>query len=173
MPRPIIATLLIFVVLCWATDVRARRIPNVASGAALLVGAGLNWLYFGLAGLGASLLGLLAAAGVLLGPFALGGIGAGDVKMMGAVGALLGPRLALLGLLVGMAIGGVIMAAHLARCGRLREKLTATRLMVSTAAGTRSAVPLRISADEPNAVTLPYSVPLGLGAIAALLATAG
>jgi len=58
---------------------------------------------------------------------------------------------------------------HLARQGRLREKLLATAVMIGGAAAEGSLEPLTLSADAPGAVSLPYSVPLGLGTLAALM----
>ena len=168
MPFPIIATLILFLAVCAAIDLRVRRIPDFVSGPAILAGIALNGLYFGADGVGASLAGLVAATAVLVAPFALGGIGGGDVKMMGAVGALLGPRLALCGLVVGMLLGGLLMVAHLARRGRLREKVAHTRAMLAAAAVTGSLSPLRVSAADAGAIALPYSVPLGLGTLAVL-----
>ena len=110
---------------------------------------------------------------LLLPPFALGGIGGGDVKMMAAVGALCGPRFALTSLMAGLGIGGVVMLWHLARIGRLRRTLVRLRAMLAGALSTRSLQPLRVSATEPGAVSLPYSIPLALGTLIALLAQRG
>ena len=169
MPFLIVATLVVFVALCVVTDVWMRRIPNAISGPAMVLGITLNTAYMGSAGLLQSLSGLGIVIGVLLWPFAMGGIGGGDVKMMGAMGALLGPRLALMGLAAGMILGGAAMVWHLTRQGRLREKVRATALMFQAAAMTRSLDPLRVSAADQGAVALPYSVPLGLGTLAALI----
>ena len=169
MPTLIITFAVIFIVACCVVDARTRRIPNVLSFGAMLAGFGLNALYFGVSGLGISLGGLLAAAAILLPSFAVGGIGAGDVKMMGAIGALLGPQLALAGLGLGMIFGGLIMLAHLARRGRLKEKLGSTWAMVAAASLARSVEPLRGPAADPDAIALPYSVPLGLGTVAVLI----
>jgi prepilin peptidase CpaA len=169
MPTLIAATAVIFIVACCVVDARTRRIPNVLSAGAMVAGLGLNAMYFGLGGLAVSLGGLLAAGAILLPTFAVGGIGAGDVKMMGAIGALLGPQLALAGLGLGMIFGGVIMLVHLARRGRLQEKLGSTWAMVASAALARSVEPLRAPAADPNAIALPYSVPLGLGTVAVLV----
>src|SRR3989442_10904944 len=125
MPFPIVTTVVAFIVLSICVDARSRRIPNPLSASAILLGLGLNSFYYGAWGLLGSLGGLAAAVAALLGPFALGGIGGGDVKMMGAVGALVGARLALTSLALGMLLGGVIMIAHLASKGLLREKLAA------------------------------------------------
>jgi len=172
LPRLIVLTVVAFVGICVAVDMRTRRIPNVVSGPALLAGVLVNAFYFGLPGLWGSVLGATLTMAALLWPFAMGGIGAGDVKMMGAVGAFLGARLALAGMLTGMLLGGLIMAAHLLRIGRLGEKLAATGRMFMVAAATRSVTPLRVSASEPDAVSLPYSLPLALGIVTVLAAQA-
>jgi len=166
MPFPIIATLILFVAVCAGVDLRVRRIPNFISGPAIVAGVALNGLYFGADGVRTSLMGLFAATAVLLAPFALGGLGGGDVKMMAAVGAFLGPRLALWSMALGMMLGGFVMLCHLARAGRLREKLERTGAMLAAALATGSVSPLRASANDPGAIALPYSVPLGLGTLA-------
>jgi prepilin peptidase CpaA len=160
---------LAFILLCMIWDIRSRRIPNWLSGGMMLGGVAINFVSFGPAGVYASLTGLLVLLAVLLPPFALGGIGGGDVKMMAALGALLGPLRALTALIIGSILGGVVMVAHLARRGRLREKLAATRHLCSAAVSARSIAPLKLSSDGPDVVLLPYSVPLGVGAIAVML----
>jgi prepilin peptidase CpaA len=158
-----------YVLLCMIFDVRTRRIPNPLSTAGMVMGGALNLAYFGFSGLCASLAGLMVAVGVLLLPFAAGGIGGGDVKMMGALGTFLGPLPALAALVTGTILGGVIMLVHLARLGRLREKLAATRTAFVAAVSAGSLAPLKLSADGAAAVSLPYSVPLGLGAIVVIV----
>lgn len=169
MPFLIDMTLLVFVCACCAVDLRTRRIPNALSGSAALVGLALNTFHYGAPGLLWSIAGLALMVSVLLAPFALGGLGGGDVKMMAAVGAFLGPRLAFLGLTAGMILGGFIMALHLMRLGRLGEKLAALGTMVRSLLVTRSLTGLRVSAQAPGAISLPYSLPLGLGTLAAVL----
>lgn len=169
MPSIIDMTLLAFVCACCAFDVRTRRIPNALSGTAALVGVALNAFYGGMPALLWSIGGIGLMIAILLAPFALGGIGGGDVKMMAAVGAFLGPRLAVLGLTAGMILGGIVMALHLARLGRLFEKLASLGGMVRSVAITQSVAGLRVSPQDRGAVSLPYSVPLGLGTLAAVL----
>jgi prepilin peptidase CpaA len=172
-PIPIAVVTLAFVALCMAVDARTRRVPNLISVSMMLAGVALNTLYFGAAGLMASLGGLTLIGALLLAPFALGGVGGGDVKMMAAVGALLGPHHAVLALLAGMALGGVAMVLHLLRRGRLREKLGAAASMTAAALAQRSSVPLRLSTADADAIALPYSVPLGLGTVLVLAASGG
>jgi prepilin peptidase CpaA len=168
MPLPILVTVLAFITLCIILDIRTRRIPNQLSGPAMLAGVLLNGLYFGGPGVLTSLTGFAVTLLALLWAFALGGIGGGDVKMMAAVGALVGPRLALSSLALGVLLGGAIMIVHLARKGRLHEKLASIRTMITASVLTRSASPLKVSAADPGAISLPYSVPLGLGTIGML-----
>lgn len=168
MPSLTIVMLIAFLTACVVSDLRTRRIPNLLSGATMLAGVALNTAYFGTSGLAGSLAGLVMAVILLLFPFALGGIGGGDVKMMGAVGTLLGPRITLAGLCFGLILGGATIAIHLSQKGRLREKLAAVGTMVTAAALTRSFLPLKVSASDQDAVSLPYSLPLALGVIAAL-----
>ena len=168
MSNAMLGSLAVFLGLCVAFDLRTRRIPNVVSGLALFMGIVLNAAQFGTSGLFASLAGAVLGAGFLILPFAAGGVGGGDVKMMGAVGAFVGPRIAVMGLVVGMVIGGVIMSVHLARLGRLRETLARLSAMLGTAAGTGSVRPLMVRPDDDHAIALPYSVPLAMGTVIAL-----
>jgi prepilin peptidase CpaA len=172
-PTTIAVATLVFAGLCVANDLRDRRIPNRLSGLGVVAGVALNTACFGTAGLVASLVGLVAIVVLLLAPFALGGLGGGDVKMMGAIGAFLGLAVAAKALLFGAVLGGVLMALHLVRLGRLRATVANVGTMAAASVATRSIDPLRVSADQPGAVTLPYSVPLALGTVAALLFTGG
>src|SRR6059036_1984361 len=122
-PSLIAATVVVFVAVCVVTDLRTRRIPNAISGPAMLIGIALNTAHMGTAGLLDSLSGLGVTIGVLLWPFAMGGIG-----------------------------GGAAMVWHLARQGRLREKVMATATMFQAAALTRSLGSLRVSAADQGAV---------------------
>jgi prepilin peptidase CpaA len=169
MPAAIVGIVVAVVVVAIATDLGSGRIPNVVTLPAALAGLGLNARYGGAPGLAASAAGLIVVAGLLLPAFALGGVGGGDVKMMAAMGALLGPARGLAALGVGLVAGGVVMAVHLARHGRLEETLGSLGGMIGSALWTSSLAPLRARAAAPDAVRLPYSVPLGLGALAVVL----
>lgn len=151
-----------------AVDLRCRRVPNLMTGSAMLVGTSLSALLAGPGGLASALGGGLLALMILTPPFALGGVGGGDVKMMGAVGTFVGPKLVLYSLCVGLILGGVLAAVTLFRHGRLRQTLSNVIVRISGAVATRSLDPLRVATDDPEAVTMPYSVPLALGTIAAV-----
>jgi prepilin peptidase CpaA len=118
-----------------------------------------------------SVAGFALATVILIGPFALGGIGGGDVMMMAAVGSLLGPRLVLASLGIGFALGGLFMIVHLARRAQLAATLSRIGRMFSNAVLAGSFEPLKVSAASPNAIALPYSLPLGLGTVGVVLRT--
>jgi prepilin peptidase CpaA len=157
-----------FLTFCVMSDLATRRIPNALTLSGMGAGLLLGGISAGPAGLAASAGGMLLAIALLIMPFALGGIGGGDVKMMAAVGSLTGPRALLACLLVGMILGGLVAVGVLWRRGRLTEKLHAVGAMMRSALLMRSLVPLRAPAQSENTVTLPYSVPLGLGTALAL-----
>jgi prepilin peptidase CpaA len=166
MPSSTIAiTTLAFIGVCVVSDLRTLRIPNLLTGPAIVIGLALNAWLLGWEGARLSLTGFGLAVLLLFVPFALGGIGGGDVKMMGAVGSLLGPHLVTQGLILGVVLGGLFAVVQLARLARLREKLAATWSMFGNAILTRSLEPLKAPASRPDAVALPYSLPLGLGTV--------
>ncbi len=161
--------LLAFVCACCACDLRTRRIPNALSGVGALLGVALNAAHGGLPAAVSSVAGMALMTAVLLAPFAVGGVGGGDVKMMAAVGAFLGPRLAMFGLTAGLILGGIVMALHLIRVGRLLEKLRSLGSMIGSVVTTQTLAGLHVSARDPGAISLPYSIPLGLGTLATLV----
>lgn len=74
-----------------AVDVATRRIPNRITVPAAVLILGLQAWFYGLSGLGDSLLGLAGALVFFLIPYALRMLGGGDVKLMAVAGAGLGP----------------------------------------------------------------------------------
>ncbi len=84
MPGPIVSTALVFVALCWVADLRARRIPNLLTGSAMVAGLVLNGVLFGASGLLVSLGGLAVLAGVL-------GMSDGEIGRLHDDGIVAGP----------------------------------------------------------------------------------
>lgn len=130
-----------FLCLSVAWDVLERRIPNE-----LLLVYALFALCLAARSwptLGSALGGAVLGLGLLFVPFALGFVGAGDAKFFAVVGAFLGPTRTLHALVLGMAAGGVF-ALPLVYCRSL-----------GLVAGKKA--------------TVPYALPLALGAVAALV----
>jgi len=122
-------------------DVVERRIPN-----RLLVVYALFAFFLAARSwdaLGAAAVGAGLGLGLLFVPFALGFVGAGDAKFFAVVGAFLGPTRTVHALVLGMAAGGFF----------------ALPLLYCRSAGL---------VTGPKA-TVPYALPLSLGALAALL----
>ena len=153
--------LFVFLAACVYTDLRSMKVYNAAVISAVILGAGLNYFYGGITGLGHSLLGLVAGFVLLVLFYALGGVGAGDVKFMAAAGCLKGAGFVLMGGLYGAVIGGIaaiaVMAFEHRLFAALKKILTALLLLITFRA------PGALDIDTGPARYLPYTVFLSLG----------
>lgn len=151
-------------------DLRERRVPNVLTVGGLILGLLLGALE-GWSGLGAATAG--AGIALLVGmPFFLaGGLGGGDVKLLVAVGALLGPSELPAALVAITLIGGAMAAVAVIRQGAIRQTLlNLSRILGGLSRETFSrwkgrAVGAPLTVDAADAVTVPYAVAIGLGAV--------
>ena len=139
------------------TDWRWRRIPNVVTFPAMIVGVGLGILegFPGepfRAGLLDHLAGLGLAYLVSYPLYAMGGIKAGDGKLLMAVGALRGSVFFLYSAFYGAMIGGVLALGFIV-----------ARRLAPPVAGE-----LRLTLRRILHTWIPYGVALGLGALLAL-----
>ncbi|MGQ9503515.1 MAG: A24 family peptidase [Thermogutta sp.] len=157
------------------TDLRQRRIPNVITVPAAVMGLvfhaflpfGEGWLF--------ALTGFAAGAALLLLPYLLGGGGMGDIKLLAALGSWLGPAWILVAFAAGIVVGAVLTLICLIS-GRSFEELVGIKadLIVpkkkSSEPRAMKALPLR------NKKALPFAVPLAMGTwilLAALLLRIG
>ena len=92
-----------------ATDISARRVPNVLTGGAIVCGLLAHTVLPGGHGLSAALLGFAAGLAVFFPFFALGGMGGGDVKLMAALGTWIGWQPVLWTAIYGAVAGGVLL----------------------------------------------------------------
>lgn len=104
-------------------DLRVRKIPNLITIPAILMGFLIMSYRFGLSGTINSLEGFAVGIFVLLPLFAIGAMGAGDVKLMAAVGALNGWHFVIFAFLYTAIAGGVIAIVMLFLKGQLRNVL--------------------------------------------------
>ena len=146
-------------------DVRSRKIPNALTLPPVAVG-----LLLAGSGGGYDLAAAATAAALLGGLFALfaavGGVGWGDAKLMAAVGALLGWPLGswsivLYALLYTALAGGLVALVVALRKRRLGAALKG----VATMARRR-----RVDESHSSGVTIPYALPIAVGALWAIAA---
>jgi prepilin peptidase CpaA len=170
--------LLLLVTLAVRSDLVSRRIPNrltigcFAAGMALRVPLGLSALGWGVT---AALLAFVFGFVFYL----IGGLGGGDVKLMAGLATFLEPDGLLVGLLAMAGVGGIMAIVTSWRAGRLRSVLTNVRLFVLTAGrdsfkGWKGESPMAtLATANANAVTNPYAVAIGVGALAGWIAPLG
>ena len=151
-----------------AFDVRARRVPNRLNLALLLVGLGARAVVGGPSGLADGALGAVLGLGLLLLPFSARWIGGGDVKLVAAMGAWLGPAGVLWATLLGLAGGGLVSLALLARAGGSVRAEVATNLRYSLLALDVPRAPRRRAG-----LLVPLALPLALAGLAVLWTIGG
>lgn len=145
-------------------DVRTRRIPNALTLTGLLVGLLLR-APFGLPAVADGVVGAGFGFLVAVPMFALGAFGGGDTKFLIAMGAFLGGTRLLGALLTIALIGGTLAVLDAFRRGAL------VRLLRDSAALTLNLVTFgrvgsRPTIESPGVATIPYGVPMAIGAVA-------
>lgn len=103
----IIVTLIVITIAAFL-DLKYRRIPNLLTAPALVLGLILNFYYSGFTGLGKAFIAVFVMVVVLIIPFILRGLGAGDIKLLAAVAALNGLEFSVNVLLYTAVTGGII-----------------------------------------------------------------
>jgi prepilin peptidase CpaA len=159
------ADVIIVVFVCTAAwwDATADRIPNAVTvtglAAALILRAplGVDQLLQGLGGLG-------LAFGISIVLYALRAIGGGDVKLLAGVGAFLGSAeiLGALGLIAVLGAGYALVTVSLR--GLLPLLVFTTLDLIKSWLTLGRAGPIR-KLESPNALTIPYGVPIALGTL--------
>jgi len=154
-----IILLLVYLIIAVCIDMRERRIPNKLIGIGLLSGIILivlqmNNIYL-YDRVGAFFLGIA----ILFIPFAMGGIGAGDVKLLGLVGLFVGIKtlinISLISFLIGGAFALIVLA--LARLKQFKNIHTVGVSFIN------SILTKRLLLGEEGKLTLPFSIPIGIG----------
>ncbi|WP_096156533.1 A24 family peptidase [Bacillus sp. FJAT-45066] len=150
--------LLIALTISLYTDVKNRKILNIVTFPAMLLGLVLNTITNGLDGFTFSILGILTGFALLVIPYALGGMAAGDVKLLMAVGALQGAIFTFYSFLYIALLGGLIAFFLLMRKKELGSTLK--RIFFFAKLGTLDGV----SKDEFHKA-FPYGVAIFLGTV--------
>ncbi|GAB4137795.1 A24 family peptidase [Thermopirellula anaerolimosa] len=134
------------------TDWKMRRIPNVITVPAAILGVAYHALFPSGLGIVFGLSGLAVGFLLLLLPYILGGGGMGDVKLLAALGSWLGPYWILVAL-----ASGTVVAAVLALVMLVLGKSVAWRPKPVVA------LPSRKSRVPQTKKALPFAIPLALG----------
>jgi prepilin peptidase CpaA len=121
-------------------------------------------------GLGSAIAGGLVGGGAFLIFFLLHVMGAGDVKLVAAVGCFVGPGSAIEIVLAAAIAGGIFAIIYALWLGRLRTVLVNVRdlIMFHAAVGAEEHPTLNLS--NPQAIRLPYGVPIAAGVLYSVLA---
>ena len=163
-PKVIIA--LLFIPLAIAIiymDVRYRRIPNKLVCATLFAGISLNLVFRGWHGLASSLEGMVVAFAMMFVLHAIGTMGAGDVKLFAAVGSIVGISSVPQTLMIVALMGGVLAVAKMIYARRVgRTMLGVVHFFYGLLPG--QTVP-RFEVPPDGSNTLPYAIPICLGAL--------
>jgi len=160
---PVIA----LVALATRADVQARRIPNVLTGPALLLGVLVHLGLGGAAGAGNALLGAVVAGAILLPGWLMGFMGAGDVKLMAAVGAWLGHPDGFVAAVAALIAGGLLAVVVAARRGVLKQALRNSMALGLALLTRKGSDPT--SRPTTAGVRFPFAPAVLAGAIFALL----
>jgi prepilin peptidase CpaA len=118
------------------TDLRYRKIPNVALVVTATYGLIVSFLGIGQVGISDALLGFLVGLLVFSFPYYKAWLGAGDVKLMAVLGIYLGPSLTMTAAVYSMLAGGVLALIYSLQqaqfkklLGNLREFKTGNQQM--------------------------------------------
>ena len=150
------------------TDVRERRIPNVLSGAAILVGLLLHTCLDGWHGLVSSSAAGTAACALFFIFYLAGGMGAGDVKLMAAIGCVNGLASLQTVLLATIFSGGMIALALAVRRGKVLRTLRNVG-SIAIHHGQRGLQPhTALNVSNRNLLRIPYAIPIACGCMAAV-----
>ena len=152
-------------------DWRYRRIPNWLNLSGLILGLGLNLLYFQIHGAAQASEGLLLAMAVYFPLYLLRGMGAGDVKLMAAIGSIVGPGHWFEIFLATALAGGSIGLLAALRKGRLRRTFWNVWYLLRELRGLRLPYKSNPELDIRNkqALRLPHGVLIAVGCLVVLV----
>lgn len=172
MERPAMIAALALALAAAVTDLRTRRIPNglVLTGAAC--GLALGAWSSGGSGLVESFLGGVAGFLVFFPFYLLGGMGAGDVKLMGALGTCLGPLTILQVALMAAFAGAVVALVVAARQGLLLRTFRNTGRLLTFWVSRGPRVTEELSLENPEALKIPYALPIAAGSFLIIIQAA-
>jgi len=166
MPVALTILVVLLCVLIAASDLYARRVPNVWLLSALLLGGGwmcVRWVQGEAGPPWSALLGLFMGLVVLVPMHVFGWMGAGDVKFFATLGFLLGAKALMPIWIIGSVLAGMHAMAILMSRYWLRHAMPgwhATETWIAT-----SSLGRRIASARNGRQGLPYAAYLAVGAV--------
>ena len=143
-------------------DVRTRRIPNTLVVVMTLMGLLYSAITVGpLLGTLRGIEGFFAGMAFWIVFYAMGWLGAGDVKLVAAAGTWLGPREIVEGSLIAALLGAILALLWMLRTRGVKRAVETLGV-----AATLPSV-LTPSSNSERIRSLPYSVPIAVGALCA------
>jgi prepilin peptidase CpaA len=147
---------------CWF-DVRTRRIPNLLTLPAAVLGLAAAAAAHGGTGAVSSAAGVAVGLMLFFPLFALKGLGAGDVKLMGALGAWLGAT-TVLGVAFYTSLAGGVLAVALIVKHRYGRQAVRNLWLLLTHWRVSGLRPLdALTLEKAQGPKLPYALPIAVG----------
>jgi prepilin peptidase CpaA len=148
-------------------DYAQRRVPNWLNLALIIVGFGVQGMFFAGDGLLTGFLGMLTGFGLLIIPWLMHAMGAGDVKLMAAIGVWLGPALTFQSFLLGVVLGGVAGVIMIVVGGRVHLAAANMQIIFAKCMSSKTLFSEFGSVQSFGTTTqkLPYGVPLTAGTL--------
>jgi len=163
---PLDLFLILTLVISAYTDLRERKIFNVVTFPAMLIGLILNFIISGWDGLLNSLLALGIGFVVFFIFYIFGGMGGGDVKLMGAIGAIKGFPFIIDAMFLSIFCGGIMALIVIVWKGVLWKSLKHIfRTIITTLIPTFKTEPLK----KEDSYKIPYGFCIALGTFIALI----
>lgn len=159
------AVLIIVLLISLYTDITYKKILNIVTFPAVVVGILGNVYFYGIPGGADSMKGLLLGLALLMIPYILGGMGAGDVKLLGVVGAFKGTAFVFSAFLTVALVGGVIALVLMIKQGKFTARVRQVFFTVLSVLGVIPRMDLLGSFDDASALTFPYGSAIVVGTI--------
>ena len=158
--------LIIALIISLITDIRKRKILNIVTLPAILIGMIYYTVTHGWDGFVFSGQGFLVGLGVLLIPYVLGGMGAGDVKLMAAIGALMGVTFVFYSFIYTALAGGLISIILI-----LKKKgfVPSIRSLFLNLVFFKDFLVSLKKADKQTSIVFPYGVAITIGTMGAYI----
>jgi prepilin peptidase CpaA len=151
------------------TDLKSRRIPNLLTGPAILLGLMLHFSLDGWSGLGSSALAGLICGAIFLIFFLAGGMGAGDVKLIAATGCLAGLANCPSVLVLTALAGGVMGVGFALMRGQMRQTFANVAALASHHRHEGFTPHPELNVSNSNTLRLPYGLAIAVGCCVTLL----